>query len=355
MAAMMTVGLPRRLRLQNLRQLSTFAEMFRNSLDSAPLTRGDVVQGHVVGRTQPKSSTSRFYFVDFGLKTEVVFTGKEITGSSAIGTAISMPLEALEDDFNEPVFDQDRRSDVPVLQAERYSLLTKMAVNDTRILHGRFANFKPFGAGVKVLGMDAFVPRHHVVALDRPVVGSFAPFYVLSVKTDKRTSGEPGLDVNPVLSSYGGYLFPLANLVGLDSAWQKSGGGSSAERFAYLRLLTRLLVQKNAAVRRIMPKNTGDRRQPHYEQRRRRKQFKDPEKQLGDAAWLKDLPRGDWASTNTNKQAASSNIWQRLEPRMRVNSGSSRGRSRPGGRSGGMQRRRESGRNSVAKDPTGTS
>lgn len=300
-----------------MRQLSTsFAELYRKSVDSAPLSGGDTVQGHVVGKRRPRSSSSRFYLVDFGLKSEAPFTAKEVAGSSSIGDAISMPLVALEDDFNEPVFDQDRRSEFPALQAERYELLTQVATKDTRILHGRFANFKPFGAGVKVLGTDAFVPRHHVVALDRPVLGSYAPFYVMSMSTEKRSGNLPGLDVNPVVSSYGGYLFCLANLVGLDSAWKKSGGGSSKERFAYLRLLTRLLIQKNAVVRRIMPKSSDSSRQRHYQHRRNRREFDEDEKQLGEAAWLKDLPRGNWSSSGSGKQAGASNIWQRLEPRM---------------------------------------
>lgn len=299
------------------RSLATsFAELYRNSVESAPLRSGDILKGHVVGRRRPRSSSSLFYIVDFGLKSEAPFTAKEIPEASSIGDEVSMPLLALEDDFNEPVFDYEGRAGLPALQAERLSLLTKAAKIDARMVHGRFAGFKKGGASVKVLGTDAFSPRHHVLAIDRPVLGSYAPFYLMSVAADKRVDGNAlGLDINPVVSSYGGFLFCIANLVGMDDAWKQSGGGSAKERLAYLRLLTRLLSLKNSAVRRILPKSaeSGKWNRPHRRLSHSRHKEDNPE----DAAWLNDLPQGDWASSGAirrhdSKTVDTANIWNRL-------------------------------------------
>jgi hypothetical protein len=81
---------------------------------------------------------------------------------------------------------------------------------------------------------------------------------LLSMATSRRTGGgsaQPALDVNPVVSSYGGILFSLTNLVGLDDAWKASGGGSAKERLAYLRLLTRVLHHKNPDMRKVLPRS----------------------------------------------------------------------------------------------------
>lgn len=287
---------------------TSFAELYRNSVDSAPVQPGDSLRGHVVSWQRPRSASSRFYIVDFGLKSEAPFTPKEIPGASAIGDEVSLPLVGLEDDFNEPVFDYERRAELPVITAERYALLTRTARNNVRLVHGRFAGFKRGGASVKVLGTDAFAPRHHVLAIDRPVLGSFAPFYVMSMSADKRiATTTPGLDINPVVSSYGGFLFCLANLVGNDEAWEKSGGGSAKDRLAYLQLLTRLLVMKNTAVRRILPKNIDSSKRNRLQRQNRR--VREREDELGDAAWLYDLPRAEWTSSG---QVDTAKVWDRL-------------------------------------------
>lgn len=298
----------RRVRLEQ-RYLSTcFADLYRNSVESAPLQPGDVVKGQLVGQRRPRSSSSRFYIVDFGLKSEAPFTAKEIVGSSNIGDEVAMPLLELEDDFNEPVFDFERRSELPSLLAERYELLTKVSTSAPCIIHGRFASFKKGGASVKVLGMDAFTPRHHVVALDNPVLGSYAPFILLSMSSEKRLSTHsPGLDLNPVVSSYGGFLFCVANLVGIDEAWKRSGGGSGKERLAYLRLLTRILVSKNSAVRRILPKDEGPRKNTRIRQEARSR----------DSMWLNDLSQGEWVSSKGRDGGGSRQrrplSWKNLE------------------------------------------
>jgi len=280
-----------------VRALSTsFADLYRGSVESAPVQPGDVVQGHIVGQRRPKSSSNRFYVIDFGLKSEAPFTAKEIPGSSAIGDDVSMPLVEIEDDFNEPVFDFEKRSALPSLLAERYELLAKAASPEPRILHGRFVSFKKGGASVKVLGTDAFAPRYHVVAIDRPMLGSYAPFFLMSMTSGKRLNGDTlGLDISPVVSSYGGFLFCAANLVGIDSAWEKSGGGSPKERLAYLRLLTRLLHNKNSSVRRIMPRDERARNKSGQHRRFRRE--RSSESHARDAHWLNDLPQGEWASS----------------------------------------------------------
>lgn len=297
------------------RSMSTsFADMYRQSVGNAEVRPGDVVQGRVVGQRRPRSSSSRFYIVDFGLKSEAPFSAKEVPGVSVVGDAVAMPLVALEDDFNEPNFDFEHRSELPSLLAERYELLTRTAPEQVRILHGRFASFKRGGASVKVLGMDAFAPRHHVVALDRPVLGSFAPFYLMSMVTEKRAGSDTlGLDVNPVVSSYGGILFSLANLVGLDSAWEASGGGSAKDRIAYLRLLTRLLHQKNANVRKIMPKYAEATNSSSW--RRNRNRQDEHRRPVRDAPWLHGLPmRGGWSSSNKNEggEMDASSVWHKL-------------------------------------------
>lgn len=298
------------------RSLSTsFAELYRQSVESALLQPGDALTGHVVGRRRPRSSSSRFYVIDFGLKSEAPFTPREIPGASVVGDEVTMPLLQLEDDFNEPVFDYGRRVEFPSVQAERYSLLTKTAKNDVRLLHGRFASFKKGGASVKILGADAFAPRHHVVAVDRPILGSYAPFYLLSMSAIKRPTGT-GLDLNPIVSSYGGFLFCLANLVGRDELWEESSERSSKERLGYLQLLSRILALKNTSVRRILPRSGENARR----RRERRREISDDDErnQTKDVAWLSDLPRGEWASSGargeheSSRTISSARAWDRM-------------------------------------------
>lgn len=266
---------------QGARALSSFAELYRSSVDNAIVRPGDALAGSVVGRRRPRSSSSRFYVVDFGMKTEVPFSSRELPGASSVGDTVGMPLVELETDFNEPQFDYERRSELPAVLAERYELLTRMKADKPQLLHGRFATFRKGGASVKVLGTDAFSPRHHVVGIDRPLLGSYAPFYVLSMDADARGTGSQAtMEISPVVSSYGGFLFALCNLIGLDSSWKASGGGSAKDRLSYLRFLTRLLQQKNTSVRRIMPRHAGqssERSQPSPRRRNPRR-----------SAWLDD-------------------------------------------------------------------
>jgi hypothetical protein len=239
---------------------SSFGDMFRGSVHSVPVAAGDLLVGHVVGQRRPRSSSSQFSIVDFGLKAEAPFSKREIPDVSAVGDAVTRPVVELEDDFNEPSFDYEQRSELPAVLAERYRALTSATSDQPQFLYGRLSAFKRGGASAKVLGFDAFSPRHHVLAIKLPAVGSHSPLYLLSMATSKRTGGNaatlPGLDVNPVVSSYGGILFALANLVGFQDAWAASGGGPEKDRLAYLRLLTRVLFQKNAAVRRALPKGS---------------------------------------------------------------------------------------------------
>lgn len=296
------------------RHLSTpsFAQLFRESADSAPVAPGDVLQGRVVGTVHPRSMASRFYIIDFGLKSEAPFTSREVSISS-VGDGVTMPLLQIEDDFNEPVADPNGASQLPAIQAERYALLLRSSSSNLRLLHGRYTRFNRGGATAKILGVDAFVPRHHVLALERPILGTFIPFYVLSINADRISADATNnnistlVEVHPVVSSYGAVLFCLANLVGNDDAWKKSGGGSAMERLAYLRLLMRILLQKNSAVRRILPRSdpksttvTGSR--PVWRKARR------TDESDGDTAWLHDLPRGTWVSSS--KQSSGSSIFK---------------------------------------------
>lgn len=245
---------------------STFADMYRNSVSSVPVSSGDNLVGRIVGRRRPRSTSSQFSVVDFGLKSEAPFAKAETAGASAIGDEVTKPLIETEDEFNEPSFDHDHLSALPDVLAKRYRALTSASSAQPQFLYGRLSGFKRGGASAKVLGFDAFSPRHHVLAIKTPAIGSFCPLYLLSLVTSKRNTGSatamPGLDVNPVVSSYGGILFSLANLVGFDDAWKASGGGSGKERIAYLQLLTRVLVNKNAAVRRALPRHAFARQSP---------------------------------------------------------------------------------------------
>ncbi len=238
------------------RGLATFADLYRKSVSNAVVQPGDPLVGHVVGQQRGRSTTKqRFFVVDFGLKNEAPFASREIPGASTVGARVALPLVSLEDAFNEPALDYSRRTALPAMTAERVGLWTKLRPDRANLVHGRFATIKRGGASVKALGVDAFAPRHHVVAMARPLLGSFAPFYVLSIAAPRAGRGaEAVLDVQPVVSSYGGYLFALAKLVGDDAAWAASGGGTARERVAYLRLLTRLLAAKNISVRRLLPR-----------------------------------------------------------------------------------------------------
>lgn len=309
--------------LSRLLSTPSFAQLFRESVDSAPLTSGDVLQGRVVGTVHPRSMASRFYIVDFGLKSEAPFTSREVPTLSSVGDSVSMPLLQMEDDFNEPVADPNGSSQLPAIQAERYALLLRSSPNNLRLVHGRYTRFNRGGATAKVLGVDAFVPRHHVLALERPVLGTFIPFYVLSINAERISADARNnnvstlVEVHPVVSSYGGVLFCLANLVGSDDAWEKSGGGSSKERLAYLRLLTRILVQKNTAVRRILPKSASGSttsKGPRPVWRKARRAYESD----GDTAWLHELPRRNWVSSpkqssNLNSLRSSSRPQRRYQ------------------------------------------
>lgn len=288
------------------RTASSFAELYHQSVESAPIAPGDILQGHIVGALRPRSSTARFYVIDFGLKSEAPFTAKEIPGQSQVGDVVTMPIMAIEDDFNEPVFDHDGRTSLPALQAERYRLLTSATTHSAaRLLHGRFSKFNRGGAIVKVLGSDAFSPRHHVVSLQRPVLGNYAPFLLLSLRAERASSTNSSLDINPIVSSYGGFLFLLSELVGSDEAWRRSGGGSARERLAYLRLLTRLLQHKNIAVRRLLPRGAPMSDRKGSDSRRRSMQQR-PSRRTdashADTAWLNELPRGRWVSSGRHME-----------------------------------------------------
>lgn len=230
-------------------------------------------------------------------------TGREVPETKSIGDSVTMPLITLEDDFNEPVFDHDRRTQFSAIQAERCRLLIRhTSTSNTSLLYGRFSGFNRGGASVKILGTDAFVPRHHVLALKRPVLGTFSPFYLLSLSAEKPSNNAQGLGLYPVVSSYGGVLLCLANLVGFDSAWKGSGGGSAEQRLAYLRLLTRILQQKNPAVRRILPKGNYER----TPRRNSKSHFNRPSKFSHDeVAWLNELPRNSWNSSGKNPESMS--------------------------------------------------
>lgn len=302
------------------RSLSTnaasFAEMYRESVSSVPVPSGTNLVGHVVGQRRPRSTSSQFSVVDFGLKSEAPFAPGEVAGVSSVGDPVARRVVDLEDDFNEPSFDHDQRSELPSVQAERYRALVSAPGDQPQFVYGRLSSFKRGGASAKVLGFDAFSPRHHVLAIKKPTVGSYAPFFLLSFASSKRSSpqGLPGLEVNPVVSSYGGIMFTLANLVGFDDAWEASGGGSEKERLAYLRLLTRVLYQKNNALRSAMPKvsSTSDSRNTT-----RRFSSRNPGESPGDQAanalrWLDrpDFP-GVWEHRQKNRTAVGGS-WGRL-------------------------------------------
>lgn len=247
-----------RLPLAQSRSITSFAELYRNSVSSIPVQPGDNLLGTIVGHRRPRSTSARFNVLDFGLKAEAPFAARETPGKSAVGDVVSKRLLDTEDEFNEPSFDHDSMSTLPTVLAVRYRALTASSPSQPQFLYGRLSAFKRGGASTKVLGFDAFSPRHHVLAIQTPAINSYSPLYLLSLVSSKRSTASatalPGLDVNPVVSSYGGILFTLANLVGFDDAWAASGGGSDRERAAYLLLLTRVLYNKSAAVRAAVPR-----------------------------------------------------------------------------------------------------
>ncbi len=77
--------------------------MYRNSVSSVPVSPGDSLVGTIVGQRRPRSTSSQFSVVDFGLKSEAPFARGEVARRPGIGDSFSRTLLDLEDDFNEPL------------------------------------------------------------------------------------------------------------------------------------------------------------------------------------------------------------------------------------------------------------
>ena len=60
-----------------------------------------------------------------------------------------------------------------------------------------------------------------------------------------------------VVSAYSATVCSLANLVGRDNIWKETGGGSDADRFAYLKLLTQIVMRRNSFIRRAAAVSTS--------------------------------------------------------------------------------------------------
>lgn len=268
-----------------------FAKLFLRSPHAAELPRGALLRGHVVAPASP------FARVDFGLKSEVPFVRGELLGREQIGDQVVLPLLQVEDEFNEPSMDYTGQYLLPRLVAERYRLLepptppqqeAERRGGELRFVYGRVTSLKRGGFNVKVLGVEAFMPRTHCVALvhpdgggeegssalDRhgePLIGSFMPFVLLSmdfhVEKDGGRSGSSTVikgsyvasgrstqsalasrrvRILPVLSSYASHMYILTSLL------QRADelGLEPEERVAYLRLLTRIVWQRSHRVRR---------------------------------------------------------------------------------------------------------
>lgn len=261
---------------------SDFPTLFESSPLAAELGRGTLLRGRVVSAQLP------YIRVDFGLKREVPFLPAEILGEGKVGDEVIMPLIAIEDDFQEPVLDYSGQYYKPLLMAERYRLLEPPAADEQenelnqgkpRFLFGRISSLKRGGFNTKILGIEAFLPRKQSLVLVRrddaasanPFIGSYMPFVLLSsnffVEGAEGTSSSgpsgaisaPGgrssvsaygtkrVRVLPVVSNYASFLYILVDLLHHAERY----GLSPEERVAYLRLLTRLLWNRNSNVRRL--------------------------------------------------------------------------------------------------------
>lgn len=125
------------------------------------------------------------------------------------------------------------------------------------ILAGRPVGVNRGGVVVKLFDMIAFEPMFHVTKLSNRS-SSLPTFYSIL------QAGTHGA----IVSSYGGFFFTLAELVGREESWKKSGGGSEKQRLMYLKLFVTLIRMKNRNARmrldgyghRIFPnRNVGDR------------------------------------------------------------------------------------------------
>ena len=263
---------------------ASFARLFADSSFASALPRGTLLRGRVVSAKPP------FIRVDFGLKREVPFVPAELLGCGQVGDEVVMPLMQMEDDFGEPVMDYSGQYLLPQLAAQRYRLLeppppdvqeAERRQGQLRFVFGRILAVKRGGMTVKVLGVETFVPRSHCLLLvpsaeyrsdDEPLVGSYVPLALLSTnfylegadawttaaavganiasagaKPERSAFGTRRVRVLPVASTYAGYLYILTQMLRHADTLQLSG----EERVAYLQLLTRVLWDRSAAVRRF--------------------------------------------------------------------------------------------------------
>ncbi|KAA8494255.1 30S ribosomal protein S1 [Porphyridium purpureum] len=237
---------------------------------SSQVEGGDLVMGRVVG-----AKNRKFRVVDFGLKKEITFPRAELVGARELGDQVAYPFVRQEDEFREPELDYSRATALPPVQAARTLLLSKVekGAGAQQIIRGRVMGVVKAGFLVRALGHDFFMPATQALGLPDPMIGRYFNFLLLKVESFvyQQRSGGPGRDGPPggsagassnavpytvqfqgVVSAYASSVPILANLVGRDEAWKQSGGGSSRDRLAYLRLLTRMVYKRNPHVRKQM-------------------------------------------------------------------------------------------------------
>eukprot|EP00189_Rhodosorus_marinus_P012407 CAMPEP_0184746054 /NCGR_PEP_ID=MMETSP0315-20130426/8626_1 /TAXON_ID=101924 /ORGANISM="Rhodosorus marinus, Strain UTEX LB 2760" /LENGTH=330 /DNA_ID=CAMNT_0027218437 /DNA_START=138 /DNA_END=1130 /DNA_ORIENTATION=+ len=247
-----------------------FSEVYRRSGSAYPIRQGDRIAGAVVGYQKPRWQTSnpnaaeKVSLVDFGFKQDVQFNPKEIPEAPNIHDTVTMPIFDMENEFDEPSMDYSRSYDINKLKADRMQLLRPPADEHMEcppILYGRYTERTSQTYLAKVLGKEGSVSFQHAVRIGGELVGSYGFFALSRIEAKTVTiRGKKDVRHNPVLSAYIAQVLILCNLVIHDPK------SPPEVRLAYLKLLTRIVFDRNSLLRQYHAKTQRGRgRGPRWE------------------------------------------------------------------------------------------
>jgi len=250
-------GRKRRTRLRpDTSPTASFAELFRSSGAAYPVQRGTRMTGEVVGFKKGLAGPDKapvVTMVDFGLKTEVPFNPREVPEVSKVSDEVTMPILDVENEFEEPGMDFTRSYSIGGLKAERLKLLRppeNQNIDSPPILYGRYVERRANSYKVKALGKEGFVATNHALRIGESLLGTYNFFALLRLETRMRTfRGDMQLRYEPVFSSYVAHVLLLSNVVLHDRDVPPKA------RLAYLKLLTRIVFDRNSLVRQHHNRN----------------------------------------------------------------------------------------------------